>query len=182
MISLCTDCYSLHYNEMHRRSELLDREVHWNTLVQRTNGGSLDHSRCTTCTLYHFIWSCAMHMAIWSCTMYVPLPGYPILCTRVSSKQSHFFSVGTETQSVLVVFRFVSRNQKKCFCLFRCFGPVSKQPRQTELMVWGIKKVYILTNLLLFRLVFCLFLLFWNTQTPCFDIKAQQPKQTPCFG
>ncbi len=47
-----------------------------------------------------------------------------------------FFSVRTETQSVSVVFRFVSRNQKTffsvCFGLFRCFGPVSKQPKQTE--------------------------------------------------
>jgi hypothetical protein len=53
-----------------------------------------------------------------------------------------------------------------------------KQPKQTELVVWGIKKVDILTNLLLFRLVFCLFRLFRNTETPCFDIKAKQPKQT----
>jgi hypothetical protein len=45
-------------------------------------------------------------------------------------------------------------------------------------MVWGIKKVDILTNMLLFRLVFCLFRLFRNTETPCFDIKAKQPKQT----
>jgi hypothetical protein len=44
-------------------------------------------------------------------------------------------------------------------------------------MVWGIKKVDILTNLLLFQLVFCLFRLFQNTETPCFDIKAKQPKQ-----
>jgi hypothetical protein len=66
--------------------------------------------------------------------------------------------------------------------LFRSFGPVSKQPKQTELMVWGIKKVDIWTNLLLFRFVFCLFRLFQNTKTPCFDIKAKQPKQTSCFG
>jgi hypothetical protein len=45
-------------------------------------------------------------------------------------------------------------------------------------MVWGMKKVDILTNLLLFWLVFCLF---WNTETPCYDIKAKQPKQTSCF-
>ncbi len=44
-------------------------------------------------------------------------------------------------------------------------------------MVWGIKKVDILTNLLLFQLVF---FLFQNTKTPCFDIKAKQPKQTSC--
>ncbi len=66
--------------------------------------------------------------------------------------------------------------------LFWCFGPVSKQPKQTELMVWGIKKLDIFTNLLLFRLVFCLFRSFRNTKTPCFDIKAEQPKQTSCFG
>jgi hypothetical protein len=40
-------------------------------------------------------------------------------------------------------------------------------------MVWGIKKIDILTNLLLFRLVFCLFRLLRNTETPCFDIKAK---------
>jgi hypothetical protein len=69
------------------------------------------------------------------------------------------------------------------FGLFQCFGPVSKQPKQTELMVWGMNKVEnILTNLLLFRLIFCLFWLFRNTETPCFDIKAQQPKQTSFFG
>jgi hypothetical protein len=68
------------------------------------------------------------------------------------------------------------------FSLFWCFGPVSKQPKQTELMVWGIKKVDILTTVLLFRLIFRLFRLFRNTETPCFDIKAKQPKQTSCFG
>jgi hypothetical protein len=41
-------------------------------------------------------------------------------------------------------------------------------------MVWGIKKKGLhVTNLLLFRLVFCLFQLFRNTETPCFDIKAK---------
>jgi hypothetical protein len=38
-------------------------------------------------------------------------------------------------------------------------------------MVWGIKQAYILTNFLLFRLVFSLFRLFQNTETPCFDLK-----------
>ncbi len=69
-----------------------------------------------------------------------------------------------------------------CFGLFRCFGWVSKQPKKTKLMVWVIKKVYILTILLLFRLVFCLFRLLQNTETPCFDIKTKQPKQTSCVG
>jgi hypothetical protein len=57
-----------------------------------------------------------------------------------------------------------------------------KQLKPTELMVWGMKKVDILTNLLLFRLVFGLFWLFQITETPCFDIKAKQPKKTSCFG
>jgi hypothetical protein len=102
---------------------------------------------------------------------------------RVSSKQSNFFfrfePKQTETQSVSVCF---AKPKKKFFGLFRYFGPVSKQPKQTELMVWGIENVDILLNLLLFRLVFCLFQLFRNTETPCFDIKAKQPKQTSCFG
>jgi hypothetical protein len=99
-------------------------------------------------------------------------------------KTINFFSVRTETNRNSTCFGlFFSRNQTKFFSVcFGCFGPVSKQPKQTELIVWRIKKVYILTNLLLFRLVFCLFRLFWNTETPCFDIEAKQPKQTSCFG
>ncbi len=31
---------------------------------------------------------------------------------------------------------FFAKPKKFCFGLFRCFGPVSKQPKQTELMVW----------------------------------------------
>jgi hypothetical protein len=44
-------------------------------------------------------------------------------------------------------------------------------------MIWGMKKVDILTNLLLFQLVFRLFRLFQNTETPCFDIKVKQPNK-----
>ncbi len=96
---------------------------------------------------------------------------------------SRFELKQTATQSVSVVFWFAfSRNHQIFLCLFRCFEPVSKRPKQTELMVWEIKKVDILTNLLLFWLVFCLFRLFRNTETPCFNIKAKQPKQTSCLG
>ncbi len=59
-----------------------------------------------------------------------------------------------------------------------CFGVSDRYRNNRKLMVWGIKKVYILTNLLLFRLVFSLFRLFQNTEITCFDIKAKQPKQT----
>ncbi len=86
----------------------------------------------------------------------------------------------------LIFFLGSNWNKPKLTC-FGCFSVCSfakpkKQLKQTELMVWGIKKVDILTNLLLFRLVFCLFQFFRNTETPCFDIKAKQPKQTSCFG
>ncbi len=111
---------------------------------------------------------------------------------RGSSKLLTFFSrfelKQTKNQSVSVDFWFAFLQNQKifftvCFGLFPCFGPVLKQPKQTELIVWGIKKIDILTNLLLFlRLVFCLFRLFQNTKTPCFNIKAKQPKQTSCFG
>ncbi len=42
-----------------------------------------------------------------------------------------------------LIFSLLFRETKKkffsvCFGLFRCFGPVLKQPKQTELMVWGI--------------------------------------------
>ncbi len=153
--------------------------------------------------------------------------GREVGCPRNKPIFFRFEPKQTETQSVLVVFRFVSQNQIKffsvcfgvsdryrnyqnkqnfvetnwknlkkkcsllggpqnrvvfqyaflrnqhffpvCFSLFQCFGPVSKQPKQTELMVWGIKKVDIWTNLLLFRSVFCLFQLLRNNETPCFD-------------
>ncbi len=57
---------------------------------------------------------------------------------------------------------------------------VVKFSAQSE--IFSVLVVKGLTNLLLFRLVFWLFRLFRNTETPCFDIKAKQPKQTSCFG
>ncbi len=47
-----------------------------------------------------------------------------------------FFSVRTETNRNTICFGCFSVwfvKSKKCFGLFRCFGPVSKQPKQTEL-------------------------------------------------
>jgi hypothetical protein len=40
-----------------------------------------------------------------------------------------------------LVFRETKFFFSVCFGLFRCLGPVSKQPKQTELMVWGIKRL-----------------------------------------
>jgi hypothetical protein len=99
-----------------------------------------------------------------------------MLSIRVSSKQLIFFQFKPKLNLFRLFFSlFFSQDPpQNVFGLFRCFGPVLKQ---TELMVWGIKKVYILTNFLMFRLVFCmfrlvfcLFRLFRNTETPCFDI------------
>jgi hypothetical protein len=57
--------------------------------------------------------------------------------TRVSSKQSmFFFSVRTETNRNLILFSCLSvcftKPKTIFFGLFRCFGPVSEQPKQTE--------------------------------------------------
>jgi hypothetical protein len=35
---------------------------------------------------------------------------------------------------------FFRETPQNFFCLFWCFGTVSKQPKQAELMVWGIKR------------------------------------------
>jgi hypothetical protein len=71
---------------------------------------------------------------------------YPFLiiylgCPRNKQFFFQFKPKQTETQSVSVVFRFVSRNQKNIFFgLFQCFGPVSKQPKQTEFSRNKLKK------------------------------------------
>ncbi len=106
---------------------------------------------------------------------------------RGSSKPLIFFLGSNRNELKLNLFRLFfgllfCKTQKIFSRLFRCFGLVWKQPKQTELMVWVIKKVDILPNLLLFRLIFVLFWLFRNTETPCSDIKAKQLKQTSCFG
>jgi hypothetical protein len=62
---------------------------------------------------------------------------------RGSSKPLIFFSVRTETNRNSICFGcfsvcFFAKPKHFFSGLFRCFGPVSKQPKQTELMVWGI--------------------------------------------
>ncbi len=81
---------------------------------------------------------------------------------RRSPNRKNFFLGSNLNKPKLNLFRlffglFFRETKKNIIGLFWCYGPVSKQPKQTELMVWEIKKVDILTNLLLFRLVFCLF-------------------------
>jgi hypothetical protein len=94
--------------------------------------------------------------------------------------------VRTETKAKLYLFRLFFgmfyRETKVLFQFISVFRTGIETTETNKLMVWGIKKVDILKNVLLFRLVFCLFRLFRHTETPCFDIKAKQPKQTSCFG
>ncbi len=57
-----------------------------------------------------------------------------------------FFSVRIETNRNSICFGcfsvcFFAKPKKNFFDLFQCFGPVSKQPKQTELMVWGMKRL-----------------------------------------
>ncbi len=117
-------------------------------------------------------------------------------CPRNNKKCFRFELKQTKTQSVSVVFRFVSRNQNTflsvCFGLFRYFGLVSKQPKQTEFCrnkqkkspknvpYWGSSKQLICflglnrnkPKLSLFRLFFDL--LFRETKkfclSVCFDV------------
>ncbi len=66
----------------------------------------------------------------------------PVLATtwsimsRVSSKQSNFFFGMNRNKPKLNLFRLFSvcfaKPKNIFFGLFRCFGPVSKQPKQTE--------------------------------------------------
>ncbi len=57
----------------------------------------------------------------------------PLGCSRNNQIFFRFEPKQTETQSVSVVFWFVVRNQKTFFRIVSVFGPVLKQPEQTEL-------------------------------------------------
>ncbi len=72
-----------------------------------------------------------------------------VLYSKGSWKPLIFFIGSNQTKPKLNLFRLFfgllfRETIKKflvCFGLFRCFGPVSKQPKQTELMVWGMKRL-----------------------------------------
>ncbi len=94
---------------------------------------------------------------------------------RVSSKQLTFFRSNRNNLKLNLFWLFFGlffrETKQNFFVLFRCFGLVLKQPKQTELMVWGIKKVHILTNLLLFRLSFVCFGCFETPKLPALILK-----------
>jgi hypothetical protein len=66
----------------------------------------------------------------------------------------------------------------------RCFKLISKQPKQTELIVTNrnnpkfSEKYPNMLSFELFGLVFCLLWFNRNIETLCFGIEAKQPKQT----
>jgi hypothetical protein len=103
------------------------------------------------------------------------------------SRIGNFFFIGSNGNKPKVnlfwlFFVFFCETKKfvRIVSVFRT-GIETTETNRAYGMVWGIEKVDIFTNLLLFWLVFCLFRLFRNTETPCFDIKAEQPKQTSFF-
>ncbi len=61
----------------------------------------------------------------------------PSFDCRVSSKQSNFFSGSNQNKPklnlFLLFFGLFHKTKKPFFSLFLCFGPVSKQLKQTEL-------------------------------------------------
>jgi hypothetical protein len=73
----------------------------------------------------------------------------------------------------------------KNFGLFRCFEPISKQPKQTDLFRNKPKQTETTLNFLknsqIYSLLNCLggsSVCFGSTGTVCFGIEAKQPKQT----
>jgi hypothetical protein len=75
--------------------------------------------------------------------------------------------------------------KRKKFGLFRCFEPISKQPKQTDLFRNKPKQtettLNFWKNLQIYSLLNCLggsFVCFGSIETLCFGIEAKQPKQT----
>ncbi len=69
----------------------------------------------------------------------------------------------------------------KNFGLFRCFEPISKQPKQTETNRSNHKFLEKYPNILSFKLfgwVFCFLRFNRNIETLCFCIEVKQPKHT----
>ncbi len=71
------------------------------------------------------------------------------------------------------------------FGLFRCFEPISKQPKQTDLFRNKPKQTETTLNfgenVQIYSLLHCLgesFVCFGSIETLCFGIEAKQPKQT----
>ena len=75
--------------------------------------------------------------------------------------------------------------KRKNFGLFRCFEPISKQPKQTDLFRNKPKQtettLNFWKNFQIYSLLNCLggsSVCFGSIETLCFGIEAKQPKQT----
>jgi hypothetical protein len=102
---------------------------------------------------WQWYWSAVCHKRVISSSSHftstVPLVPVPYLfwcATRVPSKQINFFSVRTETNRNSICFGSLAVCFVKLitifFSLFRCFGPVSKQLKQTDMFRNKPKKIH----------------------------------------
>ncbi len=114
------------------------------------------------------------------------LPWSGVGCPRNKQK---IISVRTETNQNKIRIGFVSvcfmKPKTKNFGLFRCFEPISKQPKQTELFHNKPKQTETTLNFLkntqIYSLLNCLggsSVCFDSIETLCFGIEVKQPKQT----
>ncbi len=114
------------------------------------------------------------------CSNFFSLP-----CLGCPRNKQTKISFQTVTRSVLVVFLFVSWNQKQNILVcFSFFEPISKQPKQKDYFETNrnspkfSEKYPNMLSFKLFGLIFCLFRFNWNIENLCFGIEAKQQKQT----
>ncbi len=121
----------------------------------------------------------------------------------MSSKQSNLFSVRTETNRNSICFGCFSvsfaKTKQIFFGLFQCFGPVSKQPKQTEKFSEKQISIRVSSKQLIYFSVRtetnrnsicfgCFSLCFAKTKQiffglfRCFGTVSKQPKQTKKFS
>jgi hypothetical protein len=114
---------------------------------------------------------------------------WSVVEARVSSKQTKINFCSNRNTPKQDLFRVCFVKPKiKNFGLFRCFEPISKQPKQTELFGNKPKQTEITLNFLkntqIYSLLNCsgrssvCFRFNRNIETLCFGIEAKQPKQT----
>jgi hypothetical protein len=90
--------------------------------------------------------------------------GIGFLCTTVSSKQSNNIFGLNRNKPKLICFGCSVKPKTKHFGLFRCFEPISKQPKQTELFrnkPENPKIFWKYQNLLFIKMFQLVFSLFW---------------------
>ncbi len=106
--------------------------------------------------------------------------------TKLFRNKTEKYSRNALYQGVLEALNFVfylvfSRNPKICFQFVSVFWTGIETTKTNRTYGMGYSKGLHVTNLLLFRLVFCMFRLFRNTETPCLDIKAKKTERNVLF-